>query len=143
MDLYRLPVGYSEMGILGIPSIFDSALCLVEWPNRLQSKFMPSSYVDISISIPGNGSVASEVPIFNLSDHAEDNSAQGNTNNNVGESVTNNEGRTGNDGGDDSDTDGEDAEGKEKVPEQLRIVNFTFHGDRWLQKASMLPKLFV
>jgi len=142
MDLYRLPVGYSEMGILGIPSIFDNALCLVEWPNRLQSKFMPSSYVDISISIPGNGSVTSDVPIFNLSDEAEGSSEQVNTNNNAGKSVMNNEGRTGNDGGDDSDIDSEDAEGKEQVPEQLRIVNFTFHGDRWLQKASMLPKLF-
>lgn len=143
MDLYRLPVGYTEMGILGIPSIFDSALCLVEWPNRLQSKFMPSSYVDISISIPSSGSVPSDVPVFNLYNDEKDSDEHVDANSEVEGSGANKETARDVDSGDDSDTYNEYADEEEQIPEQLRIVNFTFHGDRWLQKAPMFPKLFV
>ena len=142
MDLYRLPVGYTEMGILGIPSIFDSALCLVEWPNRLQNKFMPSSYVDISISIPSSSSVPSDVPVFNLTNDEKESDEHVDANSEVEGNVTNKERETDDDSGDDSDADNEDADEEERIPEQLRIVNFTFHGDRWMQKASMFPKLF-
>jgi tRNA threonylcarbamoyl adenosine modification protein YjeE len=50
MDLYRLPAG-CDLGILGIPDIFDTSVCLIEWPSRMSSDFMPSSYLEINIAI--------------------------------------------------------------------------------------------
>lgn len=34
MDLYRLPNAF-DSHILGIPGIFNSSICLIEWPDRL------------------------------------------------------------------------------------------------------------
>ena len=53
LDLYRLPTG-CDMGMLGIPAIFSSALCLVEWPQRLPTGSLPLDYLDIELRIgPG------------------------------------------------------------------------------------------
>ena len=49
MDLYRLPSN-SNLSFLGIPRIFDEAVCLIEWPERL-GNFAPKSYVDINLTI--------------------------------------------------------------------------------------------
>ena len=48
IDLYRLPTG-SDMSIIGIPHIFKSALCLIEWPQRISAQFMPIDYIDIEL----------------------------------------------------------------------------------------------
>lgn len=48
-DLYRLPTG-CDLNMLGIPSVFDSSLCLIEWPQRLAEK-LPLHYLDINITI--------------------------------------------------------------------------------------------
>jgi tRNA threonylcarbamoyl adenosine modification protein YjeE len=52
MDLYRLPVGYPDLGILGIPSIFSTAVCIIEWPDRIPPDLLPKSFLDVQISIP-------------------------------------------------------------------------------------------
>lgn len=146
MDLYRLPVGYAEMGILGIPNIFNTAVCLVEWPNRLQSQFLPQSYVDITISIPANGSEVSRVTIFSVpSDTDENSEAATPSNSSIGTTEGTNKAHKsaeGSDTNDDSDSESEEDDEVERVPEQLRIVSFTFYGDRWMQKGALLPKLF-
>ncbi|KAJ1389182.1 hypothetical protein B484DRAFT_409410 [Ochromonadaceae sp. CCMP2298] len=48
MDLYRLPQG-CDMGILGIPEIFSSALCIIEWPDRMSVP--PPAYLELTLSI--------------------------------------------------------------------------------------------
>ena len=50
IDLYRLPVG-CDLGILDIPDIFLSALCVIEWPDRIQPAALPESYLDINFKI--------------------------------------------------------------------------------------------
>lgn len=54
MDLYRLPEGYTDMKILGIPGIFQEALCLIEWPDRLSSGDTPDNYVVVDFRTNGN-----------------------------------------------------------------------------------------
>ena len=49
MDLYRLPTG-ADMTILGMPDIFDSCLCLIEWPQRMADK-LPREYLDVDLKI--------------------------------------------------------------------------------------------
>lgn len=49
MDLYRLPTG-CDMSILGIPDIFTSALCIIEWPQRMQGK-LPAEFLDVDLRI--------------------------------------------------------------------------------------------
>ncbi|CAN0562013.1 unnamed protein product, partial [Ectocarpus sp. 12 AP-2014] len=34
MDLYRLQGG-TDLRVLGIPGVFETCVCLVEWPDRL------------------------------------------------------------------------------------------------------------
>jgi tRNA threonylcarbamoyladenosine biosynthesis protein TsaE len=49
MDLYRLPTG-CDLSILGIPAIYSTSLCIIEWPQRMGDS-LPSEYLDIDISI--------------------------------------------------------------------------------------------
>lgn len=49
MDLYRLPT-QSDLTMLGIPEIFSSSLCIIEWPQRMGDK-LPPDYLDIDMSI--------------------------------------------------------------------------------------------
>ena len=51
MDLYRLP-RETSLEFLNIPEIFDSSLCLIEWPDRLGQ--LPNQYIDIDITIERN-----------------------------------------------------------------------------------------
>lgn len=51
MDLYRLSKGFNPQ-VLGIPHMFDPALrniCLIEWPQRLES--LPTNHLAVGISI--------------------------------------------------------------------------------------------
>jgi len=50
LDLYRLPTG-CDMTMLGIPAIFSSSLCLVEWPQRLPAGAIPRVYLDVELLI--------------------------------------------------------------------------------------------
>ena len=49
MDLYRLPTG-CDLSMLGVPAIYSSSLCLIEWPQRLGEK-LPADYLDVNFSI--------------------------------------------------------------------------------------------
>jgi tRNA threonylcarbamoyl adenosine modification protein YjeE len=49
MDLYRLPTG-ADMTMLGMPGIFDSCLCIIEWPQRMADK-LPREYLDVDLKI--------------------------------------------------------------------------------------------
>lgn len=49
MDLYRLPTG-ADMTMLGMPGIFDTCLCLIEWPQRMADK-LPREYLDVDLKI--------------------------------------------------------------------------------------------
>jgi tRNA threonylcarbamoyladenosine biosynthesis protein TsaE len=49
MDFYRLKDS-CDFEILGIPNIFDTSICLIEWPERLGSNF-PNSYLEVDITI--------------------------------------------------------------------------------------------
>ena len=49
MDLYRLPTG-CDLSILGIPEIYSTSLCIIEWPQRMGSN-LPEEYLEILISI--------------------------------------------------------------------------------------------
>lgn len=52
-DLYRLH-GAAECEELGLIEAFDSALCLVEWPDRLAS-LRPAKALDLTLSLAGEG----------------------------------------------------------------------------------------
>lgn len=49
MDLYRLPTG-CDLSILGIPEIYSTSLCIIEWPQRMGEN-LPEQYLDIVINI--------------------------------------------------------------------------------------------
>jgi tRNA threonylcarbamoyladenosine biosynthesis protein TsaE len=49
MDLYRLPTG-CDLSILGIPAIYSTSLCIIEWPQRMGEN-LPVQYLDIDIAI--------------------------------------------------------------------------------------------
>ena len=49
MDLYRLPTG-CDLSILGIPEIYDTSLCIIEWPQRMGTN-LPVEYLDVNIEI--------------------------------------------------------------------------------------------
>lgn len=50
MDLYRLPAG-CDMGILNIPQVFSTALCIIEWPDRMAPGLIPNSHLGLTITI--------------------------------------------------------------------------------------------
>jgi tRNA threonylcarbamoyl adenosine modification protein YjeE len=49
MDLYRLPTG-CDLSMLNIPEIFETTLCLIEWPQRMGTN-LPKEYLDVDIRI--------------------------------------------------------------------------------------------
>ena len=49
MDLYRLPTG-CDLSILGIPEIYGTSLCIIEWPQRMGAN-VPNQYLDVDINI--------------------------------------------------------------------------------------------
>ena len=52
IDLYRLPPS-SDLSILGIPAIFTSGLCLIEWPERLSEGLvdsLPPAFLDVYLT---------------------------------------------------------------------------------------------
>ena len=49
MDLYRLPTG-CDLSILGIPEIYGTSLCIIEWPQRMGTN-IPNQYLDVAINI--------------------------------------------------------------------------------------------
>ena len=49
MDLYRLPTG-CDLSLLGIPGIFSTCLCVIEWPQRMGGK-LPEEYLDVDMTI--------------------------------------------------------------------------------------------
>jgi hypothetical protein len=139
MDLYRLPIGYKEMGILGIPGIFSSALCIVEWPNRLESKFMPESYLGINITVPTADVDMSNVPLFSQTVSKE---SIASPNYNTDEPFYNRNTLTTKNLGIDEDSEGEvDFEDFEPAIEQPRILHFTFIGKKWTEKECALREL--
>ena len=50
MDLYRLPTG-CDLSMLGIPDIYTTSLCLIEWPQRMDNKALPAEYLDMNFYI--------------------------------------------------------------------------------------------
>lgn len=51
VDLYRLPTG-SDLSILNIPEIYNTSICLIEWPQRIQGAHQfPTSYVDVQLTV--------------------------------------------------------------------------------------------
>jgi tRNA threonylcarbamoyladenosine biosynthesis protein TsaE len=59
MDLYRLPTG-SDLSILDIPKIYSSSLCLIEWPQRMGSQWLPKKYLDVDIRIVASDTTPNE-----------------------------------------------------------------------------------
>ena len=59
IDLYRLSNG-SALSFLSIPTIFDSSLCLIEWPERL-GNFLPREYTSIDFRINADESRCAEI----------------------------------------------------------------------------------
>lgn len=49
MDLYRLPTG-CDLSMLGIPDIYSTSLCLIEWPQRMGGN-VPTDYLDVHFKI--------------------------------------------------------------------------------------------
>ena len=141
MDLYRLPIGYKEMGILGIPGIYSSALCIVEWPNRLESKFIPESYLGINITIPAANVDVSNVPLFSQM-VAKDSIVSPNSNTDANDEPFYNRIIATNNLGIDEDSEGEvDFEDFEPAIEQQRILHFAFVGKKWTEKECALREL--
>jgi len=50
MDLYRLPTG-CDLSMLGIPGIYASSLCLIEWPQRMSADHLPPTYLEMDFKI--------------------------------------------------------------------------------------------
>lgn len=54
MDLYRLPTG-CDLTMLGIPQIFDTSICIIEWPQRMGTNLPEKSLcIDIKIDSADN-----------------------------------------------------------------------------------------
>jgi tRNA threonylcarbamoyladenosine biosynthesis protein TsaE len=52
-DLYRLS-HIDEVSELGLDEAFDSAICLIEWPDRL-GKFVPADAIHLALTPMGDG----------------------------------------------------------------------------------------
>ena len=37
--------------MLNIPAIYSHSICLIEWPQRLATRFYPETYLDVTIRI--------------------------------------------------------------------------------------------
>ena len=53
MDLYRLPLD-CDLSILGIPSIYEDNVCLIEWPQRITQENLPENYLQVNIDVDTN-----------------------------------------------------------------------------------------
>jgi hypothetical protein len=147
MDLYRLPVGYPDMGILGIPAIFQSAVCIIEWPDRLTDKNIPPSYLEVSITMPSLASTQ-DIPAFSPSQSKYRGGGDwlASPCRNSGSNAGDHEGSGGDDStaaGEEDGEEGEDNEADNNIeegvdPQPARLVNFRFVGERWLAKSQTL-----
>lgn len=54
MDLYRLPTG-CDLSMLGMPAIFSTCLCIIEWPQRMGPGQMPAEFLDVDMTIGPDG----------------------------------------------------------------------------------------
>ena len=54
MDLYRLPTG-CDLTILDIPKIYETSICLIEWPQRMGNN-LPNDFLDVDMKINPNES---------------------------------------------------------------------------------------
>jgi hypothetical protein len=130
MDLYRLPKGYPDMGMLGIPDIFNSAICIIEWPDRLVGKNMPESYLEIKVAVASESSLPPVNSIVSVSptDSTSPNEASKNENSKQ-----------------QNDLD-EEGSAQESSPMHLnsewRTVTLRFIGKRWMDKAQSVCSLF-
>ncbi len=62
-DLYRLTHPH-EVDELGLTAAFDTAICLVEWPDRL-GKLTPLRAIDLTLTVAGDGRLAEvSAPMF-------------------------------------------------------------------------------
>lgn len=140
MDLYRLPVGYSNLGILGIPQIYDTAVCLIEWPDRLTHDTMPESYLDVLIDVIDEGvdvqaAILCDPPLRGLSAAQKAEILHGSLSNSNLES--------------DIDSDKEDKEDKEEGynvcgdDRTKRLITLRCVGERWISKAPELRRLLL
>lgn len=50
LDLYRLQ-NRPDLSFLSIPEIFKTSICLIEWPERLSERYLPSRYLTIKLTI--------------------------------------------------------------------------------------------
>ena len=41
----------SDLTMLSIPEIYESSICLIEWPQRMAESFLPSRYLQVNITI--------------------------------------------------------------------------------------------
>ena len=160
MDLYRLPVGYPDMGILGIPGIFKTALCIVEWPDRLTSQNLPESYVDVkielkpgsfnSISIPAYISRSEDniLGIDSIGNHKDDIIAEYGNDNDIDQILHE-------DSHEKIDTEAieEQEEVEEEIvhederlsplSEPIRLITLRFIGKQWHSKAHIMKNLLT
>ncbi|MEE2526935.1 tRNA (adenosine(37)-N6)-threonylcarbamoyltransferase complex ATPase subunit type 1 TsaE [Hyphobacterium sp. HN65] len=59
-DLYRIEEA-SELAELGLDDVFDNAICLIEWPDRLGS-YRPDRRIDLRLTTDGETRIAEIVP---------------------------------------------------------------------------------
>ena len=50
IDLYRLPTG-SDLKIINIPHIYETSLCIIEWPQRMATVNVPEQYLMVNIEV--------------------------------------------------------------------------------------------
>lgn len=50
IDLYRLPTG-SDLKIINIPHIYDTSICIIEWPQRMAASNVPEQYLMVNIEV--------------------------------------------------------------------------------------------
>lgn len=55
-DLYRIE-DEAELSELGLDDVFDAAICLIEWPDRL-GKFTPERRIDLRLTTDGEARIA-------------------------------------------------------------------------------------
>jgi tRNA threonylcarbamoyl adenosine modification protein YjeE len=134
IDLYRLPEKFGKMSMLGIPSIYESALCIIEWPSRLVEEDVPKSYLEVTISIDDTAAATSvgiadpDSPNFGPNAYRDSKSDPGC------------EFESEYDSSSDFESDSEDGGATEEHC-QLRRIELRAVGPRWEQKIHLLNKL--
>ena len=59
MDLWRLPEGKISQ-LVDLPHIFSTCVSLIEWPHLLGADLMPSTFLDVHLSIRDGGGDSAE-----------------------------------------------------------------------------------